>query len=224
MTFRSSPASAYALAALLLAALAWPVRSEVDQDKLLQTITQRFGAGSAQALQGWQTLVAAGKTWAEADKLKRVNEYINRRITFDTNLAVWGKDDYWATPMETLGKNAADCKGFTLIKFFTLKEMGVPEEKMRLTYVRAKLGGADSNVTQAHMVLAYYPTPDAEPLVLDNLLTEIRPASRRPDLLPVFSFNTAGVYTGTNQATASIDRLSRWKDLLERARAEGFKF
>lgn len=39
------------------------------------------------------------------------------------------------------------------------------------------------------MVVAYYPAPDAEPLILDNLLTTILPASERPDLIPVFSFN-----------------------------------
>jgi hypothetical protein len=38
-------------------------------------------------------------------------------------------------------------------------------------------------------VLAYYALPEAEPLILDNLISELRPASRRPDLTPVFSFN-----------------------------------
>ena len=61
---------------------------------------------------------------------------------------------------------------------------------MRLIYVKARIGGTASSLPQAHMVLAYYPTPDAEPLVLDNLMPEIRPASHAPDLQPVFSFNS----------------------------------
>ena len=76
------------------------------------------------------------------------------------------------------------------------------------------------------MVLAYYAQPEAEPLVLDNLINDIRPASRRPDLVPVFSFNSDGVFTGGAKETApsaGTGRLSRWEDLLKRARAEGFE-
>ena len=100
-------------------------------------------------------------------------------------------------------------------------------EKLRLIYVRAKTGTADASPTQAHMVLAYYAQPDAEPLVLDNLIGEIRPASRRPDLVPVFSFNSDGVFTGVSgkdtKPAAGVGRLSRWEDLLKRARLEGFE-
>lgn len=76
------------------------------------------------------------------------------------------------------------------------------------------------------MVLVWYATPDAEPLVLDNLINDIRPASRRSDLLPVFSFNSQGIWQGVAgkepQSTGGIGRLSRWQDLLQRARQEGF--
>jgi len=76
-------------------------------------------------------------------------------------------------------------------------------------------------------VLAYYAQPDAEPLVLDNLISEIRPASRRPDLSPVFSFNGQGIFMGTTSRelapAVGSGRLSRWEDLLKRARAEGIE-
>ncbi|MBX9706032.1 MAG: transglutaminase, partial [Gammaproteobacteria bacterium] len=95
-------------------------------------------------------------------------------------------------------------------------------DKLRLSYVKAKIGGSNSSLSQAHMVVTYYSDPDAEPLVLDNLITEIRPASRRPDLTPVFSFNHEGVFAGSsNKSSASIDRLSRWKDVLLRMQADG---
>ena len=99
---------------------------------------------------------------------------------------------------------------------------GVPGNKLRLIYVKAKLKGADGPIQQAHMVLAYYASPNAGPLVLDNLDPTIRPASRRSDLSPVFSFNSAGLWRGTgNQSSQS--NLSRWQDLLIRARSEGFQ-
>jgi hypothetical protein len=73
------------------------------------------------------------------------------------------------------------------------------------------------------MVLGYYPSPDAEPLILDNLIGDILPASRRPDLQPVFSFNSAGLWIG-GASRSSADptaRLSRWSRVLERMQTEG---
>jgi len=90
--------------------------------------------------------------------------------------------------------------------------------------VRAQIGGPNG-VVQAHMVLAWYATPDAEPLILDNLITEVRPASRRPDLTPVFSFNSDGLWQGVGPQAAGDPsvRLSRWREVLAKARAEGFQ-
>jgi hypothetical protein len=79
----------------------------------------------------------------------------------------------------------------------------VAVEKLRLIYVRARLGGAGSTQSIAHMVLGYYETPAAEPLVLDSLLDNIMPASQRKDLTPVFSFN-ARVYM------SRVHSLLRW--------------
>ena len=80
---------------------------------------------------------------------------------------------------------------------------------------------------QAHMVLTYYATPNAEPQVLDNLDATIRPASRRPDLQPVFSFNSEGIFAGVSgnekASAGSLGRLSRWEDVLRRIRAEGYE-
>ena len=94
----------------------------------------------------------------------------------------WGRADYWATPVEFLATGAGDCEDFSLAKYFTLKALGVPLERMRLTYAKAV------KLNQAHMVVAYFATPDAEPLILDNLISDIKPASQRTDLVPVYSF------------------------------------
>ena len=74
------------------------------------------------------------------------------------------------------------------------------------------------------MVLGYYANPTDEPVVLDNLITTIRPASARTDLSPVFSFNNEGLWvSGAAQSSADpTARLSRWRDVLERMRQEGF--
>lgn len=162
---------------------------------------------------------------SEQQKLKDVNEYFNRRLRFEDDQKLWGQVDYWATPIEALSKGAGDCEDYAIAKYFSLKFIGVPVAKLRITYVKARIGGAASNITQAHMVLTYYPSPDAEPLVLDNLVSEIRPASRRTDLVPIFSFNSEGVWAagGGEPQPGGGSRLSRWNDLLEKMKGEGFE-
>ena len=168
--------------------------------------------------------MADAQNLGDSDKLKSVNDFLNRNLRFEDDQTLWGQSDYWATPLETLSAGAGDCEDFSIAKYFTLKAIGIPTSRLRLIYVRAQLGGPTSGMSQAHMVLAYYPSPDSEPLVLDNLISEIRSASRRADLSPVFSFNSDGIWAGTGagQATHDTSRLSRWRDLLARARIEGF--
>lgn len=193
-------------------------------DHLIRLVQQRYGANAAKTVQDWESTLAASRSLSEMDKLKRINEFFNRRMRFEDDNSVWGQDDYWATPVEFMGKGAGDCEDFTIAKYFSLRELGVEKEKLRLTYVRAKIGGPASTINQAHMVLTYYATPDAEPLVLDNLITEIRPASRRSDLTPVYSFNTDGVFAGNAaRPAAPVERLSRWKDVLAKMQAEGME-
>jgi hypothetical protein len=76
-------------------------------------------------------------------------------------------------------------------------------------------------LNQAHMVLTYYESPNAEPLVLDNLLPAIKPASQRHDLLPIYSFNGTNLWLAKNSANGnpagSSDQLSLWQNLKQRA-------
>ena len=97
----------------------------------------------------------------------------------------------------------------------------VPADQLRLTYVRLRMPGGRS---QAHMVLTWYAEPTAIPLVLDNVNPRVLPASQRNDLKPVFSFNNNQLWVGpTNSATTSNPsaRLSQWRQVLNRAAAEG---
>ena len=192
-------------------------------EKLLQLAQSRYGSTAVQAVTQWRELLVKSRGLPETEQIAKANDFFNRRITFLDDADVWGKEDYWATPLETLGRGAGDCEDFAIAKYVSLRSMGVPIDKLRLTYVRAQIDG----VSQAHMVLAYYPAPRAEPLILDNLNPEILPASRRNDLYPVFSFNSEGLWVGGGATEKSFGsstaRLSRWRDLLARMQAEGIE-
>jgi predicted transglutaminase-like cysteine proteinase len=171
-----------------------------------------------------QPLLTQALDLEDGARLKLINEFFNRRVLFRDDMEVWGQIDYWASPLETLDKGAGDCEDYAIAKYFSLLAVGVPVAKLRMVYVRAEIGGPQGAV-QAHMVLAYYAAPGAEPMILDNLITEVRPASRRPDLVPVFSFNSEGLWQGVGPQTAGDPtvRLSRWREVLAKARAEGFQ-
>lgn len=215
------------VALLIMALMPWMPLSGAALDwGRLHAQFKRLG-GKAQDLNDWQHLLQQAKELPVGDKLKKVNDFFNQRIEFVDDQTVWGQDDYWATPLETLSKGKGDCEDYVIAKYFSLLQLQVPNERLRLIYVKAKVGSASNPLLQAHMVLAYYASPDAEPQILDNLISEIRPASRRNDLQPVFSFNNQGVFVGV-EANATlgpggVGRLSRWQDLLQRARAEGFE-
>ena len=146
------------------------------------------------------------------DTVRRINASINRAIVPMTDKDLHGTDEYWSYP-----DGAGDCEDYSIAKYFTLRRLGVPADKLRITYVKAL------RYNQAHMVLTYYASPGAEPLVLDNLIGEIRPASQRKDLLPVYAFNAEGLYLpGQTGKKSDTKKLSRWQDLLKKMRAEGF--
>jgi len=196
----------------------------VELDRMLLLASQRYGNSGASAVIAWRDLLTSAASQPEPAKLRLVNEFFNRKIRFGDDSAIWGMPDYWATPLEMLGRGEGDCEDFAIAKYMTLKLMGVPSVKMRLTYVKARIGGPQSTLTQAHMVLSYYPTAEDEPLILDNLITDIRPGSRRPDLAMVFGFNAEGLWVGgALPRTHSSQRLSKWQSVLVRMREEGIE-
>ena len=195
----------------------------VDFDRMIQLAGQRYGEPGTASVRAWRELMAQAANQPDAARLKLVNDFFNRRVRFGDDIDIWGQPDYWATPLETLGRSAGDCEDFAIAKYITLKLLGMPSDKLRLTYVRARIGGPQSSLVQAHMVVSYYAAPGDEPLVLDNLISDIRPASRRPDLTTVFGFNTEGLWVGGGapRATNSAQRLSKWQSVLARMREEG---
>jgi predicted transglutaminase-like cysteine proteinase len=194
-----------------------------DAERMLAA-AQRQGPKALAGARALQGVLQAANDADDDGKLLALNQFFNRRIQSREDTELWGQVDYWASPLEMLEKGAGDCEDFAIAKYFSLLAMGMPVQKLRLVYVRAQMGGPGGPV-QAHMVLAYYPAPNAEPMILDNLVTEIRAASRRADLSPVFSFNSEGLWQGVGSQVAGdpAARLSRWREILVKTRAEGFQ-
>ncbi len=217
---------AFFLRALPLLLLALCLQGAQRIDRIVNSATQAYGAGAVPAVRAWGDMLDTSVSLSEERKVRRVNGFFNQRIDFVDDQMLWGLADFWATPLDTLARGAGDCEDFAIAKYVSLRMLGLPDSKLRLIYVRAKLGGSQSSSSQAHMVLGYYPDPGGEPLVLDNLIEEVQPSSRRTDLSPIFSFNADGLWAGSaaKPAASATARLSRWRAALARMREQGFEF
>ena len=203
----------FILSALLLAI------ASVSEPRLLSTqqlnaLQSRYGQAAVNRIEDWQRMLVVNRDGAEIEKLEAVNNFFNR-MRFVSDLEHWGRKDYWATPIEFIATAGGDCEDFSIAKYFTLRELGVATEKLRLIYVKA------TSINQAHMVLGYYETPEAEPKILDNLERTIKPASLRPDLIPSYSFNGNSLWAAKMLREGGIkvgksENIGIWKTLMKR--------
>lgn len=193
----------------------WWLYADVSSkyQKLAKQAGLIYGVNAEKRVLAWRRLIEDSRSLSVVDQLAQVNNFFNQMEFVDDDI-IWAKEDYWATPIEFLGMQAGDCEDFTIAKYFTLRELGVPDEKLRLVYVKAL------TLDQHHMVLAYYHKPTSVPVLLDNIDKELKPASKRPDLLPIYSFNAENLWLskekGRGLLVGGSSRLSLWTDLNNR--------
>jgi predicted transglutaminase-like cysteine proteinase len=212
---------ALALVSLLCGGLLSGLHADWDFAQISRRAEALYGplGEGRQRIDAWQRLLSTQKPLSEVEQLKVVNLFFNHQLRYQEDIDLWHEVDYWATPIESLWKGAGDCEDYAIAKYFSLRRLGVSADKLRITYVKAL------RQNRAHMVLTYYSSPEAMPLVLDSLVDPILPASQRQDLLPVYSFNGEGLWlTGAagNKKVGDTKRLSRWQDVLKKMTAEGF--
>lgn len=197
------------LAAIILVMLAGCSSSPEKQTGISPEVEARVAS--------WNALIENGKDWSDQRRLEMANDFVNQLVFVD-DIQHWKQQDYWATPLETIVSGGGDCEDFSIAKYFTLTGMGMDEDKLRLTYVKAL------RLNQAHMVVSYYSNPKAMPLVLDNLNTRILPANERDDLWPVYSFNGKGLWLNKKNHDADLldnsERISLWQKLLKNIQVE----
>ena len=184
------------------------------EKQVLDQAEQKYGKEARGRLSSWEGLLQNDRSTTDRQKLRQVNSFFNKMIVFVNDIDQYGVKDHWATPIEFVCRGAGDCEDYAIAKYFSLKILGVDDDKLRITYVKA----LQYNMT--HMVMAYYSKPGAEPLILDNLIDEIRPASERKDLLPIFTFNGTGLWLaherGQGKLAGKSSRLTAWTELQQR--------
>lgn len=180
----------------------------------LQQARQQYENDGYQRILAMRDLLNNTQSQTDWQKLHLVNQFANRQVRFVSDTEHWRQTDYWATPLESLGSGAGDCEDYSILKYFMLRALGVPDDKLRLMYVRAL------RQNEPHMVLVYFENPQDYPLVLDNLEPEIRSAAERTDLKPVYSFNASGLWLaragGLGHKVQNHKGNSHWLAVLEK--------
>lgn len=178
-------------------------------DRVITRVRSKYGELAVRRLHAWQTLINDNLRRPERLQLTLVNDFFSE-VVLASSQEVWGVDDYWATPVEFLAKDAGSAVDFVTAKYFTLTAMGVEESKIYFTYVTS------TRLRRSHVVLTYFRSPRSEPLILDSLTDRILPASQRSDLRPIYSFNAQGSQEGERIDESA---LGQWNRMLERMRS-----
>ena len=183
--------------------------------EMLQRLTREYDREAGRRGEALNTLMAELADQDINKKLIEVNRFFNQ-FSYRDDMKLWGREDYWATPEEFIGKNGGDCEDYVVAKYFVLRSLGVGDQHLYLTYVKAL------KENRAHMVLSYFETPKSTPLILDNYNPRILSADKRRDLLPVYSFNARSLFLtnasaglGQSLPTNKIKN-NKWQKLLER--------
>jgi len=183
----------------------------------LKAIEKKYGKKAKQRVLLWDKMLQKAKGQKILVKLKLVNDFFNR-VKYISDKKHWRKNDYWASPFEFLGTGAGDCEDYAIAKYFALRKLGVPDSKLKITYVKLLRRG--TRFEEAHMVLNYYHKPNSIPIVLDNVNKKMKLATKRKDLKPIYSFNAAGLWQAKNRGRTikkvGANNLKNWKSLMKR--------
>ena len=159
---------------------------------------QMCAIGSAncpsKAAVSWQTLVTSLNGQDRLSQVRSINLFANR-IRYRSDQEAWGRSDYWATPLEFL-KRAGDCEDYAILKYTSLRELGIPAQDMRMVVVQ------DTIRRLAHAVLVVM--VDGHVLVLDNLTNAVLPQERTPQYVPYYSVNEEARWAHISRKTHRV--------------------
>ena len=159
------------------------VQRKIDHIEDAREKLERLIAEGEQSL---QKLVVQHRESSEA-----LGECRQREHRYIQDVANWGESDRWAAPAEFFARGG-DCEDYAIAKYFALRELGVPSERLRIVVLHDRQRG------RTHAVLAV--TWEHRTLVLDNLRDRIVPWRELPHYLPIYSLNerSAWLYAGAD--------------------------
>ena len=128
----------------------------------------------------WKALVESIRDKSFAEQLDIINTWGNDH-PYIVDQENWGVEDYWETPYEFM-EVSGNCKDYAIAKYYSLKALGVPIERLRIIVLRdLNLGGI------IHAVLGVY--DGGKLYILDNQSQQVKQALSIYHYQPIFGIN-----------------------------------
>jgi predicted transglutaminase-like cysteine proteinase len=217
---------------LIIPALLLSVRSpayatlifEPWEDEVYVAIGQEHGPEAEKRIRNIMNVIQANHDKPVMEKLKLANDFLNN-IPWIADPDLRNRDDYWATPFETLTTFGGDCEDMAIGKYAMLRLMRVPDDALGFAYV-------ETRNKERHMVLVFKENDNSPVFVLDNQNPDVLPGTKRRDLLAIYVFQNDGkLYLIDNKGEKrSVKkeftgrRFEKWATAKERARQNRKKY
>jgi predicted transglutaminase-like cysteine proteinase len=162
------------------------VERKLDDESLQLALCEenRDRCGSAAALQ-FLDIVDNAKARNGRARLGEINRAINLAIRPISDLAQWGENDVWSSPLVTFASGAGDCEDYAIAKFVALRQVGVSPGDLRIVIMRDTLSGEDHAVAAARL--------DGHWLMLDNRRMSMVEDVNARNYRPLFVIDQYGV-------------------------------
>ena len=155
------------------------IEHEIDAERLVlrDCESNRASCQSRAAIQ-FLAIIYNGRTLEGRARLGHINRAINLKIKQMSDLAIYGEEDVWSSPLATLAIGAGDCEDYAIAKYVALQEAGVAADDLRIVILRDDIREEDHAVVAARL--------DGSWLMLDNRRMVMAEDRQVPNHHPVF--------------------------------------
>ncbi|MEP3247374.1 MAG: transglutaminase-like cysteine peptidase [Sneathiella sp.] len=143
----------------------------------------------------WRAKIQELELSGTLTKIREINRFINKWRT-SPDLDTYKKKDHWATPLEFI-TNGGDSEDFAIMKYISLKELGISPKKMRIVVTNDVLRG----VTHAFLSVQ----ANAKRFVLDSQNDTVLQEDLVTYYIPFYSVNETTRWAHVPKQTASSE-------------------
>lgn len=174
---------------------------KIDEEQTAYRVCQRDHRTCPDGVRSWRDSINQLQSLDGLELLTGVNIMANGLIKYKDDMSNHGRSDYWATPMESLA-GFGDCEDFAVLKYVTLRELGIADERMRIAIVM----DVERNIGHAVLTVEM----DATTYVLDNTFSLPRPDRELAHYQPLYSLNTIAQWLSVEASTGTAGLQRTW--------------
>ena len=194
------------------------------EDEVFVAIGEAHGPEAEKRIRKIMGIILANHEKPVMEKLELTNDFLNN-IPWIADSDLWKREDYWATPFETLTTFGGDCEDMAIGKYAMLRLMGIPDDALGYAYV-------ETREKERHMVLVYKENDKSPLYVLDNQNPNVLTGPERRDPQAIYVFQNDGklYIIGDDGKKRSVKkeftgrRFEKWATAKERARENRKKY